>query len=488
MPSMSPSQLDRLNEIAWRLCPHTFGQHASNGRWTPYGYQRFIGELIASRVARGNGRLIIEAPPRHGKSELISKWTPTWFLDNLPHKKVILCSYGAELAQNFGRQVRNEFSQNTHLMTKLRDDSTAANRWNTEEGGGMLAVGVSGPVIGFGGDLIIIDDPHKNWEEAHSYTVRQSCIDWFGGTLYSRLEPNATIVIAMQRLHPDDLAGWLIENHPDPWEVVRLPAIAEAGDAMGRQPGDPLCPERYDTEALGRIRNGLATAGAWEAMYQQDPQSGGTGRLYSGFSEENIDKSLVLRNELPLQIAFDFNRNPGMHVILGQHDPAADLLTAVHEIHGPYMKLAPALDAIENLVKGLGGFRWREVHIFGDATGTQNRAETTMTCYEMILDWLKRMRWPYRMKVPGRNPPVLSRIETFNAALRDVSGDIHYRLHPRCSRLLADLREMKEDEQGMEDKRDEKLSHASSAEGYRVHWLRPVRRLVSSGGSIGFAG
>lgn len=479
---------EQIEDIAWRLYPHTFGQRASDGRWNPYGYQRFIGQKIAQAVARGNGRLIIEAPPRHGKSELISKWLPTWFLDNLPHKYVILCSYGAELAQNFGRQVRNEFNQNPHLITKLCDDSTAANRWNTEEGGGMLSLGVDGPVIGKGADLVIIDDPHKNWEEAHSFRLREKCIEWFGGTLYSRKEPSATIIVAMQRMHPEDLAGWLIEHHPDAWELIRLPAIAEAGDLMGRQPGEALCPERYDADALDGIHRGLTTGGAWDAMYQQNPVAGGTGRLYSSFSEDNIDKTLALRDELPLQIAFDFNRNPGMHVILGQHDPAADLLTAIHEIHGPYMKLAPALDEIEKLVKGLGGFKWREVHIFGDATGTQQRAETTLTCYEMILAWLKKMQWPFRLKVPSRNPPVLSRIETFNAALRDTSGDIHYRLHPRCIRLLTDLREMKEDEQGMEDKRDEKLSHASSAEGYRVNWLRPVRRLKSSGGSIGFAG
>jgi hypothetical protein len=79
---------------------------------------------------------------------------------------VILASYGAELAEHWGREVRNEFEQNPRLFTRLREDSTAANRWNTPKGGGMVAVGVGGPVVGFGGNLIVVDDPHKNEEEA----------------------------------------------------------------------------------------------------------------------------------------------------------------------------------------------------------------------------------------------------------------------------------------------------------------------------------
>jgi hypothetical protein len=462
--------------ILLRTCPDRWAEWASEGRFRPYAYQRDIAQRIARAIQRGNGRLIVNVPSRHGKSELCSHWLPAWYLDSYPARGVILASYGAELAEHWGREVRNEFEQNPRLFTRLREDSTAANRWNTPKGGGMVAVGVGGPVVGFGGNLIVVDDPHKNEEEAGSPLYRDKVVNWFRSTLYSRIEPNGTVVVLMQRWHPDDLSGWLIEKHSDPWQVIRLPAVAEVGDPLGRQAGDPLCPERYDAAALDRIRAAVSPA-AWAAMYQQRPEGAGTGRLYHQFTQaDNVDKTLALRPDLPLQVSFDFNRNPGMHVEVGQYDARADLFTAVHEIHGPYMKLGPSLEALGRLVADLGGFRWPHLEVYGDATGTQERAETTLTCYQAVVKYLNGTGWPYHLRVPKSNPPVRDRVETFNAALHDAGGEVHYKAHPRCERLLADLREMKEDEQGLEDKRDQKLSHASSAEGYRIHWIRPLHK------------
>jgi hypothetical protein len=489
MPLLVPPQ--NLLERAWRVWPDTFSHRASGGKYRCYGYQRFIGRAIASALVRGRGRLIIEAPPRHGKSTDVSHWLPTWFLDNLPHRRVILASYGAELATHWGRTVRNEFATNPNLLTRLREDSKAAGRWNTPDGGGMLACGVGGAVTGFGGDLIIIDDALKNWEEAHSVTVRDRTNDWICSTLYSRCEPGATIVLAMQRMHDDDPAGWLTQHHADKWEVIRLPALAEAGDVMGRAVGEPLCPERYTATDLGLIRAAMLPA-AWDAMYQQAPRTVGGGRVYDRFDPAvHLDRGLVLRDELPLHVSFDFNRNPGMHVLLGQHDAVTDLIYATHEVHAAYMKLQPALDAVAKLidtptdevafhtvgnepVMGLGGFRWPRLVIFGDATGTQDRAETTATAYEQVAQWLERRGHPYTWMVPPGQPPVRDRIDTFNTALRDADGAVHYKLHPRCERLLVDLKWLKADEQGLIDKRDDKLSHATDAEGYRLIQLRPI--------------
>jgi hypothetical protein len=473
----APDEIERRAVCSARMNPARFARIASGGRFVPFAYQDFIGRKIAAAVVRGNGRLIVNLPSRHGKSELCSRWTPTWFIDNWPNLKIILAAYGAELAEMWGREVRNEFDQNPALLTRLREDSQAANRWNTPEGGGMVAVGIGGAVIGFGGDLVVIDDPHKSWEEAHNPTYREKVIRGFISTVYSRLEPDATIVLLMQRMHEEDLAGYLIEKHSDPWELIRLPALADAGDPLGRPEGAALCPERYDVAALERIRAGMDPA-AWAAMFQQDPSKFGTGNLYGHFGPENLDKTLALRPGVPLHVSFDFNRNPGMHVEVGQFDPAADLITCVHEVHGPYMKLAPSLDALGKLIADTGGWRYPHLEVYGDATGTQERAETTFTCYQTIIQWLKGKGWPYQLKVPAANPPVRDRVETFNNALRDAAGDVHYKVHPRCERLVADLKWMKEDEQGLEDKRDQKLSHASSAEGYRVIRLRPMFRPV----------
>jgi hypothetical protein len=466
-------------EITRRIYPDRFAEWASGGKFIPYAYQRFFARKIAKAIAKGGGRLIINLPSRHGKSEMCSRWLPTWFLDNRPARNVILAAYGAELAERWGREVRNEFEQNEKLITKLRDDSKAANRWNTPQGGGMLAVGVGGSVVGFGGDLVIIDDPHKDWKEAKSPTFRKRVIEWFGSTLYSRLEPDATVVLLMQRLDTEDLAGYLIEQHKDAWEVVRLPAVAQANDPMGRLPGAALCPERYDEAALDKIRMGM-TADAWEAMFQQNPESFGTGRTYHRFTPtDNEDKTLQLRPDLPLQLTFDFNVNPGCHLLVGQYDKRIDLFTVAHEIFGPRMKTRPAMDEFERLYKKLAaqGLKWTEAQIYGDRSGKTENTTTTLTDYHIICDKLREMGIKPAMRVPDANPPIKERVTTFNDALSDARGEVHYKVNPlQCPRLVADLKLMKDDEDGLPDKSDSNLSHPSDAEGYRVFAQRRIHR------------
>jgi hypothetical protein len=461
----------------WRLEPHRLAETASYGKWVAFPYLTLISQRIARVIARGNGRLIISMPPRHGKSSLASLWTPIWYLNNFPQNRVIMTSHGAELAEDWGRKVRNEFESNPRLTTKLSVDSTAAGRWNTPEGGGMLAAGIGGGITGFGANLAIVDDPHPTWEMAMSITHRTKVQEWFLGTLYDRLEPNGTIIILAHRWHEDDLPGFLIEQHADNWEVIRLPALADPGDQLGRKEGEALCPERYDVDALKRIRQGTSLL-VWNAKYQQKPSGVGSGRVYDRFEPgAHEDKALKLRNDLPLDISFDFNRNPGMHVEISQYDPIADCFSVVHEVHGPLMKLDTALAETKKLIDGFGKFCWPSLRIFGDATGTQERAETTRTCYQMIKDWLAANQWPSRLYVPDKNPPVRDRVDTFNEALLDADGEIHFKVHPlNCPRLREDLKNLKADEQGLIDKRDSKLSHASDAFGYCICKLRPMLR------------
>jgi hypothetical protein len=486
-----PSTFERPLDLAWRASAATFGERISGGRFRAFAHQRYIAHRIALAVARGRGRLLITLPTRHGKSELVSRWVPTWFLDNLPDRHVILASYGAELSERYGREVRNEFDQNPALITRLRQDSQAANRWNTPQGGGMIATGVGGPILGFGANLAIVDDAHKDWNEAQSPRFRRRVQDWFCSTLYSRLEPGATVVVLMQRLHEDDLAGFLMEHHADPWEVIRLPALAEENDPMGRQPGEALCPQRYDVDALHRIRAGM-TAQAWMAMYQQRPELLGSGRAYQRFDPAiNEDKTLVLRGDLPLQLAFDFNLNPGSHVIVGQYDRRHDQFTAVHEIFGPRMKTPAAMEALAKLLKQYPQGQFGEVHVFGDASGDSESTKSTRpgeTDYTIIVDRLRQMGLKPQLKVPSRNPPVRDRLATMNDALSDSAGEAHYKVHPlNCPRLVRDLKEVKEDEDGGIDKTNEDLTHPSDADSYRVFWQRPLQRLPTDTGRIAIA-
>jgi predicted phage terminase large subunit-like protein len=218
-------------------------------------------------------------PPRHAKSETISKYFTSWFLGTYPDKKVILTSYEADFAATWGARSRNVLEDHHHdFGVELDNTSSARNRWDTSQGGGMTTAGVAGPITGKGGDIIIIDDPVKSFEQANSPTYRDKVWDWYDSTLYTRREPGASIILIMTRWHEDDLAGRLLDSSSDPWVVVSLPAIAEEEDPIGRQPGEALWPERYPIDELHRIKRQIGEY--WfSALYQQQPQPSEGGLL-----------------------------------------------------------------------------------------------------------------------------------------------------------------------------------------------------------------
>lgn len=275
--NVDPRTADALAEL-WRLYPHLYAQRMSGGKWKPYRYLEHLSYVIHNAVFSGKGRVIVQAPPRHGKSKLLSQWVPIWYLDLMPERSVILTSYEADFAAHWGREVRNEIHSNAEIVVGVSEDSSAANRWTTPSGGGMVTSGIGGPITGRGGHLLIVDDPIKNWQQATSATYRQTCKDWFNSTLYTRQEPGACVIVIMTRWHEDDLVGWLLREQGDKWVNVRLPAIAEAADSMGRVEGEPLCPERYNLTALtgedgkGGIRKAVGPL-VWNGLYQQNPSS-----------------------------------------------------------------------------------------------------------------------------------------------------------------------------------------------------------------------
>jgi len=123
----------------------------------------------------------------------------------------------------------------------------------------MVTTGASGPITGRGGDLIIVDDPIKNWVDAQSETVRKNLIDWFCLTLHTRADPGATIFIIQTRRHILDLVGELLARHPEDWQEIKFPALAEPGDPLGREAGKALCPERFSEEELLKTKETVGT-------------------------------------------------------------------------------------------------------------------------------------------------------------------------------------------------------------------------------------
>ena len=225
------------------------------------------------RVVNGKlKRLIVNMPPRHTKSEFASYLLPAWFLGRYPEKKVIQTAHTAELAVGFGRKVRNLVGDNDFQTAfpgvKLRQDSKAAGRWNTNSEGEYFAIGVGGAVTGKGADLLIIDDPHSE-QEARSPdpSVFDPVYEWYTSGPRQRLQPGGAIVIVMTRWHQRDLAGQILKSSQqrqgsDEWEVIQLPAILPSGTS--------LWPDSWPKEELEKVK-AERPAGKWSAQYQQDP-------------------------------------------------------------------------------------------------------------------------------------------------------------------------------------------------------------------------
>lgn len=225
---------------------------------------RFIEEQLLDIVNGSLKRLIVTVPPRHGKSYLISKYFPAFFLYHFPYKKIILSSYESNFASYWVSKVLP--------LLRLINVPLIAERKNfieTAQGGYMQGVGVGGAITGKGADLFIIDDPVKNSEEALSTTYRNKTWDWFLSVASTRLEPNAAMIIIMTRWHKDDLAGRVIESQKNKWTVINLPAIAGVDDVLGRTEGEALWPERFPIE---RLLEEKSQGEYWfNALYQQNP-------------------------------------------------------------------------------------------------------------------------------------------------------------------------------------------------------------------------
>ncbi len=275
-------------------------------------------------------RLMIFMPPRHSKSETVTIRYTGWRILRDPKQNVIIGSYNQRLANRFSRKIRRLVGDEIALSKERK----AVDEWETLDGGGLCAVGVGAGVTGYGANLIVIDDPVKNRAEAESKSYRENTWDWFNDDIFTRLEPNASIILIQTRWHEDDLAGRLLNEMKiggEQWEIVSLPALAQgnctaetqsrrgrntsggewasisvrscdfvekngsmnlheatlnnrsdnplrlgvsavesSSDPLGREPGEALCPDRYDIAAIRRIEKKLGSY-SFAALYQQNP-------------------------------------------------------------------------------------------------------------------------------------------------------------------------------------------------------------------------
>jgi predicted phage terminase large subunit-like protein len=258
---------------------------ASILRFNPDYLAGWVHKDICARLERfmkdvedgNNPRLLLQMPPRHGKSTIASQEFPSWVLGHHPEWELIVCSYAETLALDFSRAARTRIRDKEFRAlfpdTKLDPDNQNAKGWKTTRKGGFLPAGVEGPITGKGAHILIIDDPIKNSQEAESELKRTGIINWYGSTAYTRLAPGGGVLVIQTRWHLDDLSGRLetdmLEGNGDVFEVVRYPAVA-VKDEKYRQRGDPLHKERYNLAQLKMIRKAVGER-TWAALYQQNP-------------------------------------------------------------------------------------------------------------------------------------------------------------------------------------------------------------------------
>jgi predicted phage terminase large subunit-like protein len=321
------AQLERVRREMARRGLMAFSEYvqpwyrdAAHHRLTAQALEQ-VERYMRTKGQEGVGRLLIFKPPRHGKSQLAARNFPAWVLGRQPDSRVILASYGADLAVKHSRAVREivtgprfgaVFGERSALDAPvvLSDDSRSAQTWDlaAPSRGGMTAAGVGGAITGMGADLFIVDDPFKNREEVESEARRESVWEWWTSSAYTRLEDGAAVVGMLTRWHSDDWAGRLLKamgNDPkaDRYVVVNLPALAYEGegyahseeehrrglmdglwldmaDPLGRQAGEALWPEKYDEGDLESIRSNIGPYD-WASLYQQQPRPLGGGFFHA---------------------------------------------------------------------------------------------------------------------------------------------------------------------------------------------------------------
>lgn len=242
-------------------------------------FQRYHQEIFTRLEALERNEienLIIALPPRHSKSEIVSNNFPAWYLGRNPEHQVIMASYGLGLATRNSRRARNKLLEAAWPFpdVKLADDSKAVEYWGTSDGGEVLAAGIDSTMTGYGAHILAIDDPFKNRADADSLIKRDAAWAWYTDDAIGRLMPGGHVVLCSTRWHEDDLTGRILnqEGALNDWEVLSLPALAEADDPLGRPIGEPLDPIRYPREALLKRKRRVGPR-AWNALYQQRPGS-----------------------------------------------------------------------------------------------------------------------------------------------------------------------------------------------------------------------
>lgn len=272
---------------AWRVSPAGYGLRLLPD-FQLWRHTAAISRAFVWALTTPDARLIINVPPQWGKSMCTSHAGPVWALDHWPHLRLLFASYGYKFASTWGAKVRDTIVDNPeHLRVRIVGGRSAGRaEWHTTAGGGMFCDGAGGGFSGRPADAVLIDDPHKNWAEAHSEIIQIGIWEWWMSIMQARLQPGASAILTTTRLAEGDLPGRLTDPKQNPdwasWRVLRLPALAEADDPLGRAEGEVLDPRRFTREQM-EARKAATSSYIWAGVYQQSPAPAGGGIFRRGW-------------------------------------------------------------------------------------------------------------------------------------------------------------------------------------------------------------
>lgn len=405
-----------------------FVEYVHDGAYKHGKHTRFISEKlqeIEKKHAAGIPTYtIFTMPPRHSKSMTITETFPTWFMGRDKKRRVIEVSYGQDLARKFGLANLQKIEGKAGEIFDMQLDSrqSAATNFNLKgHPGGMLSTGIGGGITGQGADLLIIDDPIKNRQQANSPAYREMIWNEWSATLQTRLQPTGSVIVILTRWHEDDLAGRLIDSDSRDWEVISMPLLAGENDPIGREPGQPLWPEYGFNEEWAKRTEKAVGPLDWASLFQQEPRPQ-EGTLLKRHYWKYYDKPQDPRSfDLVIQSwdctfkdldTSDFVAG----TVWGKRGPDVYLLDVVHEKLG----ITATMSAIENM-----SGRWPQAH----AKYIEDKANGPA-----VIELL-------RQKLPGIMPvnPKGGKIDRAQAALPFIAAGNVYLPTPDMAPWVNDL-------------------------------------------------
>ena len=496
------NEIDR--ELAL-LDPAHYAHWITRGRYQKTRLAQAIADAIVETVYGDCRRLIVCAPPGHGKSTLISVHGISWILDREPQRLIGLGAYGDEFSETWGRRVRDQIVENpdrTRVRIKQGANSKVGD-WRTTAGGGMVTFGYMGGIMGRRLHGLVVDDPIKNSSEAYSPTKQATLREVYESTIATRLEPGAFVIVTMQRWPGRDFIQWLIDGSDEgreKWNALLLPilydeeAARHGPDPMGRKIGEALWPEKWPAEWAQQKRLSLEDQAFWHAQWQQRPlQETEKGLAYLNFSPKHSVEETAFNPKQPILWGLDFNVDP-MCSVIAQADrefksAQFDWLHAVHHdeqekktirvLDELYLENSSTQEACRAFIAKCVPWFPRngnlEVIVYGDASG-HSRKTTSPADYRVVEEMLRADgRFTFSIRAAKANPSQRERVVTVNNAFLNAAGERRLFVHPKCAELRKDLgfmrwrRDAAGNVTGDLDDSNSRRGHISDALGYLAY-------------------